>query len=386
MTYEWKLYTRDANGNRVGEIEDYTLAELSPVFNDVGSWSITLSRQSPQAANLTIPRYGIIATRNDRVVFSGLATDRRHIVNEKTNQLTVSGYSDEILLLSRLVSPSPAEAIPPYSVISDVRSGVASTVINAYVNVNLGPGAVSVRRWPGLTIGTDPVVGAAVRGEARWEQDLLAFLQPLAVTGGIGFRIAMVGTALQFQTYATTDRSATAKFSIDLGNLQGFEYSSTAPKSNYAYVGASGTGTTRIIKEYPDGPSITTWGRWEGPLVNQGSTSDPTQMAQAAADALESGGEQASLAITPLETDGLRYGIDYFLGDTVTVQLEGPASTPYAESGQIVDVLRQVKISLSAGKQIVTPSVGTGVRADVLRLFRTFRQLSRRVNYLEGKQ
>jgi len=383
----WKIYVRDKDLNRVGELDDYSEAKLSPVYNDVGSWSLTLSRKSVNAANLTTPGAGIIVTRDDegpeQVVFSGPALSREHRCDVSTNHVTVSGSTDDVWLLSRLACPSPAQSTPPYDAqATDVRTGVASTVIRQYVNVNLGPGATSARRKANLTLLGDPVIGASVRGEARWDADLLAFIQPLATTGGIGFRIVQSGAGLLFETFAPADRSGEIKFSRDLGNLAGFTYSSRAPTANYVYVGASGTGTTRIVKEFQDSGSVATWERWEGPLVNQGSTSDTTQITQAATEALEQGQEQATLSITPIETVNMRYGLDYFLGDTVTVQLEDTV-TPYEESGQIVDQIRQVELSLTPDKTTITPSVGTGQRGDTFRLFRAFRQLHRRVNNLE---
>jgi len=384
MSFEWKLYVRNDRNERVAELEDYSEATLTPVYNDVGTWSVRLSRKSKQAADLTTPGYGIIATRDDAVMFSGIATERHHEWNGTVDQVTVSGCTDDVWLLSRLVSPSPGESTPPYTTqASDVRTGLASTVIRQYVNVNLAAGAVPARRKMDLLLAADPLIGASIRGEARWDSNLLEFIKPLAVSGGVGFRVVQAGTNLEFQVYQSTDRSSTIKFSPDLGNLLAFDYSSQAPKANYVFVGASGTGTSRIIKEFSDPTSITTWGRWEGPLVNAANTSDTTQIQQSGTDALVDGQEQASLSITPWETATMRYGFDYFLGDKVTVQLEGPAATGYSESGYIVDILREVSIVLNQQGQTVTPSVGTGDRLQIFRMFRVFRQHARRLNNLE---
>jgi len=384
MTYEWRLYVRDAQYQRQGEIRDYSAATLTPVYNDVGTWSITLDRNSPMAPYLTTPGWGIVATRDDTAVFSGITTNIRHVVSTTENHMEISGSTDDVWLQSRLVSPSPGESTPPYTAQAvDVRTGTASTVLIGYVSANLGPGAVVPRRKSGFTVAADPVIGASVRGEGRWDSDLLAFIQPLAEAGGVGFRVAQVGAGLQFQVYAPVDRSGTVKFSVALGNLSGFEYTSTRPRANYIYVGASGTGTARIIREFNDGDAIATWERIEGPLASDSSTSDSTAIAQVGADALAQDSEQASLTITPLEKPNMRYGVDYAIGDKVTVQLEGPAQTPYAESGQIVDLLRQVTITLSRDEQTVTPTIGTPARGTIPRLIRVFQQQARRLNNLE---
>lgn len=387
MTFEWKLYTRDQNYRRQGEIDDYTDAVLTPILNDVGTWSLTLDRRSPAAAALVNPGWGITATRNDVPIFAGIVDTCKHSRGMDKNELLITGFTDEQWLVDRTVSPSPSESTPPYIVqVSDVRSGVGSSVIQDYVNVNLGPGAIPARRKANLAIGADPVTGAAVRGEARWDATLLAFIQKLAITANIGFRVKQVGTGLQFQTFGFTDRSSTVKFSIDLGNLAGFEYSRSRPKANYIYIGASGTGTARIVSEFSDSDAVAAWERIEGPLVDQGSTSDPTQIAQTGADALAQNSEQVSLSITPVETPTLMYGIHYFLGDTVTVQLEEPVTTPYAVDGQVVDTLRQVTINLTPdGPQTVTPTIGTPSRGTIFKVFKAFQSLADRANYQERR-
>jgi hypothetical protein len=385
MTFEWKLFIRDNRFRHQGEIFDYEEASFTPTFNDVGPWRLKINRTSPAAVMLNNPDWGIEAWRNGVQMFSGIWTEVRHTQGMDSNQLEILGGSDEIWLRDRLVSPSPGESVAPYTVqASSVISGVASTVLIAYVNLNLGPGAVVTRRKSLLTMATDPAIGSTVKGEGRWDADVLSFLQPLAITGNVGFRVVQVGTALQFQVYRGVDRSSSVKFSTKLGNLAGFEYSRTRPKANYVYVGASGSGTARIIKEFSDNSAVATWERIEGQLANASSTSDTTVIAQAGADALATGSEQVSLSITPVETQDMMYGVHYNIGDTVAIQLDNPATTPYAESGQVVDVVRAVTINLTPkGPQTVTPTIGTPAKGNVSKLVRAFQQATRRLNNLE---
>lgn len=383
MSFEWKLYARDNTGKIQGEIDEYTEATLTPAYCDVGSWQITINRASDQAVALTTPGWGIVARRAGATsnVFSGPITTRHHKVDTDSKTIQISGVTDEVWLKRRQVSPSPAESAPPYSVqATDDLSGVASTVLRHYADVNAGPGAIPTRRVPGLTIAADPLIGSSVAGSGRFEV-LLGFLQGLATNGGIGFRVIQVGAGLQFQAYRGTDRTGTAKFSLGLGTLAGFEYESTAPTANYVYVGGSGEGTARTIKEVQDAGSVATWGRIEGEFVDRRDTADATQLAQSGTEALTQGTEQTSLQITPLEKAGLRFGIDYFLGDTVSVQIEGPGD------GTIRDTLRSVEIHLTRdGPQTVKPSIGTARSTDVFRMSRTFRYvttLAKRLTQLE---
>ncbi len=381
---EWKIYLRDNNYLTQGMIDDFESATLTTVFNDVGTWKLTLDARSPLVGQLATPGWGIYVTRDGVQAFSGIWITGRFVRSDGHWSVEFQGVTDEVWLVSRLVSPSPTEGSPPYALqASDVRTGVASTVIRAYVNVNLGPGAVAARRKTALTIGTDPVIGASVRGEARWDSDLLAFIQPLATTGGIGFRVAQVGAGLQFQTYALGDKSSSVKYAVDLGNLESYEFSRARPKGNYFYVGASGTGTSRIIKEFSDSAAIATWERIEGQLVNASSTADSATIAQAGADALAHDSEQVTLSFSPIEIPDMQYLVHYNVGDKISAQLVGPLPTPYGADGLVVDVVRQVEITLTKDSQTVTPSFGTPSSDQVSRLVRAFQQMNVRVNNVE---
>lgn len=381
---DWNLYVRDWEGFRLGEIDDFVEAKLTPVFRDVGTWSVKMNLNSPMVAQLARPKSGLIACRDDVPLVSGPQRGMHVVKNKDEQTITFTGVTDETWLADRIVSPSPGEASGPYSVqATDNRSGVASTVLSQYVNVNAGPGAIPTRRVPGLTLGTDPVAGSTVSGAGRWDTSLLAFLQPIALSGGVGFRVVQVGTQMEFQPYQLVDRSGTVKFSTELGNLASVDYSITAPRANYLYVGGNGTGTARIINEYFDNASVTTWGRIEGEFVDRGDTADATQMQQAGTDGLAQGTEQMTLALTPIETANLKYGTHYNLGDKVSVQLQESIPSPYGETGSISDILRSVTINLTKDEVSVTPAIGTPARGDLLRIFTTLRKFRFRLNQLE---
>lgn len=383
---EWKIYVRNSDGQRIAEIDQYETANFKPVYCDVGSWSLTMDRRLPTAIQLTQAGAGVILCRDDKPIFSGSWRQAQHKKDDNNEEVTFTGVTDEIWLKRRVASPSPGESSPPYSVqASDVRSGLASTVLSQFVDVNAGPSAVPTRRVPGLTIATDPLIGANVKGEARWD-NLLAMLQPLATSGGVGFRVVQVSAgSLQFQVFAPKDHTGDIKYSVDLGNLASFEYDSTAPDANYEYVGGNGTGTARTIQEISDTDSIGVWGRFEGDFIDQSSTTDTTQLTQAGNDALAQGGEQASVTITPIESANQRYGYEYGLGDKITVILDGPSRTPYNLDGRIRDIIRTVSIDLTPESSLVTPSIGTASRHDTARSIRAINNLKKRVNNLEKK-
>lgn len=381
MTFEWNLYLRNPALQREAEIDDYRRLELTQRWNDIGSWELALDRRAARAGDLTLPGWGIVVTRDGQTVLSGSAVTVKQSVSERDQTMTVSGVDDNVWLKRRQTSPSPAESNPPYTTAADdVRTGICSTVLRQYVNVNLGPGAISVRRKSGLVLGTDPLAGSTVTGRARWKV-LLGLLQELATSGGgVGFRLIQVGTTLEFQTFMPADKTSTVKFSLELGNLASFDYAREAPAANYVYVGGGGEGTARTIYESGDAAAIATWGRIEGEFVDRRDTTATAELTQAATEALTKDQEKTSLSITPIDTAHMAYGVHYGLGDRVAVQVEGPGE------GTIQDVVREVKITLTEdGPQKVTPTLGTPGRKDVVRLFQQFRAMSRRVENLERR-
>jgi hypothetical protein len=334
---------------------------------------------------MMMPGSGIIVCRDDVVIMSGPSNVRDYKVDISNNLITLSGYDDNIWLKRRNVSPIPADTSPPYSTQEfDTHTGVGSTILRQYVNLNLGPGAVTARKLAGLSLGTDPVVGASVTGNGRWD-NLLTFLQTLAITAGVWFRIIQTGvSALQFQVYSPIDRTDTVKFSIDLGNLTAFEYSSTAPTGNYFFVGGDGDGTARAINEFSDSTSVAEWGRVEGDFVNSSGSSGSAQMSQDGSAALASGTEQTSLSITPTDTPQCLYGVHYALGDTVTIQLSQPIRTPYGQAGRIVDQIQSVDVHITAENgAVTTPTIASAPASQIKQLFTSFRDIKRRLNLLE---
>lgn len=243
---------------------------------------------------------------------------------------------------------------------SDNRSGVASTVMIAYVNANAGPGTLAKRQVANLTLAADPSVGGQVTGVAR-EDTLLAFLQNLALQSGdnITFDVQQTLNAgsntMAFSCAAPADKTSNAIFSDEIGNLADYSYSGDWPTMNVAVVGdGSNTGTARNFLEVSDSASVATYGRVEG-FVQGAASTDYQTMLNAGSAALLQTKAATNLSILPVDTAGLQYQRDYNLGDKVTVYIEGQT---------IQDKLREVHIALTKGSganapdELVTPAIG----------------------------
>lgn len=311
------------------------------------------------ASLLSAKGAGIIVERNGVVLLSGPVRKLERRWSKDEDDLVAWGPDDTFVLTTRIALPVPSG--PPYSSSAyDVRTGVASTIIRQYVDVNAGPGAVVQRQVAGLALAADPGIGTTVTGRARFHW-LIELAQSLAQTGGgLGFRVVQVGTTRQFQVYQPADKTATAIFSRDLDNLAGHEYSLAAAGANYVYAGGGGVGTARTIVEGQDSQSVVDWDRVET-FLDRRDTTDPTELQQAITDELAARAQQADIRLSPVDTEGLAFGTDYGLGDKVTAVID---TVP------LRDLIRQVNITLTAADgEVVEPAVGTAALAQVVPTF-----------------
>ncbi len=373
----WTIYVRNLALGREAQVDDFEALTCICRFNDVGTWELRLDRRSPAADALATRGAGIEIRRDDYVMMTGPVTRLKRDRSDRSNLLIASGVDDNIWLERRLAHPQPGSSAPPYSTVdNDVREGVGSTIIWQYVNVNLGPGAISPRQLPTLTMAADPAVGASVKGTARYDV-LLELIQKLAIAAGdIGFKIAQQDLGLVFTVYAPEDKSSSITFSEGFANLSSFSYESIAPAYTYVYGGGEGEGKARVIVEGQDPAAIAQWGRIEK-LVDAREQEDGPSVSQQISTALAENTEKLSLDITPVETTGLRYGEHYQLGDKVSAVIDGVL---------IADIVREVEVRLvpNAAAQL-TPVLGTPGRNTLLALFEQVRDLNSRTRNLERR-
>lgn len=370
------LFTRDAGLRRTGQCEDFGKLEMPLRFNRTSSWVLELDAASESVAKLGATD-GLIVERDGVTLLSGPVTSRERTSKSGRTTLVVSGVDDTVWLERRLALPVPSG--PPYTAFDyDDKTGAAETVLRWFVDRNLGPGATVPRRLANFTLATDLARGTSVRGRGRFHT-LLELLQPLALAGGdLGFRVVQVGAALQFQVYVPTDRTATAVFSEELGNLAGFGYRQGSPLADFAYVAGQGEGTARTIVEGGTTADIDTYGRIET-FKDRRDAPDVATLNQGLAETLAESISPTALSISPIDTAAVAYGREYGLGDKVTVVVEG---TP------IRDVVREVVLTLTPdrGEQLV-PVIGTPGAASpsALTLFAAQERLSRRVSQQERR-
>lgn len=379
----WTIYARNSSLQRVGQVDEFTTLETVSRFNDVGTWVLDMDGRAPLAAVLSTPGYGIEVVRHDAgvftQVFSGPMRLRQRVIKSDQSRLILGGYDDNVWLKRRLAHPQPATASPPYnSQDDDVRTGVCSTILRQYVNVNASTGALTPRKVTGLVLDTDPVAGTTVTGRARW-QVLIDLLRELALAGGgLGFRVAPNGNPgeIAFQVYAPEDKTATVTFSRLLGTLSEASYEAEASEMNYAFVGGSGEGLARTIFEKPNSEESSTWSRIES-FVDRGDTSDATELEQKADETLADGVGKTGLSIVPVDLPGQEYLTHYSLGTKVSVVIDDET---------VQELVREVSVNLTPDGPVTTkPTIGTPGASDINRMFQRLNTAEKNIRNLERR-
>lgn len=354
---------RDSTLTRVGQLSasDLVGAVFVTRFNNVGSWSVKLTADSPMAEVLRTPGSGLIVTGPQGTILSGptVSAKLNQTADDPQGEWSIEGVDDSVLLAERLAYPLPSVAdVTAQTSARDVRTGNAETVVKAYVEDNISAYAGTVRAIAELDIEPDAGRGSVVTGSARFD-NLQELLYPLAQTGGIGYTIEQNGDLLVFQVYEPVDRTATIRMDVDNGRLTSSEYVYQSPKVTRAIVGGAGVAIERLFYEGTSTDSLlaeSVWGRRIEHFVDDRGSDLPDELIQKAEESLVDEGKTiVNLAVTPSDDQNMSYGFDWNLGDKVTVVVGSTEASA---------VVTEVGISIQPDGVRVGATVGTPVAVD----------------------
>jgi len=373
---------RDIDLNRVGIIrpEDLDIA-LDPEHNRVGSWEITLAAEHPLGGVLRTPGSGIIVTGPNDVIISGPTTTPTFASssNDPIGTVTIKGVGDSIVLADMLSFPDPTNIDPTTQTLShDVRTGNIETIMHGYVNANIGPGAPAARRKAKLIMGTNGARGPVVTKRARFPV-LGTLLYDLAVVAGLGFRIVQRNSNLVFETFQVLDRSAEIRLDVRNDTLASATVAFTPPGATQVIVAGQGELTERQFYAATSSEALAAeaeWGRRIERFVDQRQTDDPNEHIQAAAEVLQKEGfTGVAVKAVPTDDTTMRYGIDWGLGDLVTVVID---------DGEAKSLVTGIKIRIGPDGTFLGAVLGDPAEFDAgASASARLKDVERRVAYLE---
>lgn len=388
----WQVLARNADRAIVGVLSGWSLS-LTLRLNEVGSWRLNVPRDLVPTGWPTAGD-GIIVLRDNRVVASGNLDDDSYAwaadPNDATGgagRYTLQGDTDLGRLAYRVTYPTPSTAwgagqAAYWRYPFDGTTSNAEDVLRVTVNYQAGSLALGDRRVPGLTLAAAKGIGGQVRISERFTMLLDALRTVARAGGGLVFDVTdNLGGGLVFDVREPVDRTTSARFAVDLGNVERLTAQRVSPSITVALVAAQGEKELRELTEIADPTADAAWGRREGFLdqrqVDDGATpaERAAEYAKAAADAFGSGAEQSSIAAEILDTAAVRWGRDYDLGDRVSVVV------PW---GTVTELVRAVDVTVTeTGVERVASIIGHADTIVANPLNKTVRQLLKRISQLE---
>lgn len=385
-----QLLVADRDLNFIGDpLTKWTL-DCTRRFNEPGAGSVELPADPWVMAQLQ-PGNRLVVVRDGAVWMTGpleIPQDYSWGIGDSPEPdpgKVAFNFSDDLAVLAGYITwPLPASAWSAQPDSKDVGREIANTngeaIIRSLVDENCGPSALAARRVPHLALDTAAGVGGLTSVNTRFEP-LLDCARRVAIDGGhIGFRTRIQDGQILFGCYQPADKTATARFSQGLGNLRSLQYKRSAPTVTNALVqGNEVTAPTdRIFVEVADAAASASW--WRVEKLVDGSVDDDSkgELTAAGNEELAGGSAPVELATVTVDTEDLRAGRDYDLGDRVTVVL--PTGL------EVADVVRSIHLQATPESgEYVTALVGSPDATTDPATVRLIRDLGRRLGRLEAR-
>jgi len=407
----YRVEVRDAALNRVGEVDAWITLNLVVRYCQQGTWQIVM--ESGTAQSDLFQKGGGIAVYQEGVndpILTGPVESFQHAwdstLKNGPGYMTISGKCDNKWPYTRLAFLDPGKDVTQQWAADDTRavSGPAGTLIYNELNSALGPAAITNRRLPSITMGDPDPIGPTKSDSLQWDV-IGTKLESWTDTTTTGYRFVYdaASKAIVFKLFTPRDLSKTIRFSKELGNISAFTWTLTAPTVTRAIIACQGTGSSRYMYEQIDTATEAEWNlsieqftdRRDLPIKADPTTGAATKadltttdadfataqaaVLTAASDALTSGAKNGAFQITPIDTDLVKFGRDYFVGDIVTVSVDG---TEY------VDLVQEVTITIDQGGQTRTiqPSIGQDDSSSTVpNIYTTVAAMRDRLRKLEAR-
>lgn len=407
----YRIEVRDKDLNRVGEIDTWIQLDMVVQFCDQGSWNLLVKSGTPQAELLQ--QGGGVAIYQDGVqtpILTGqIETFQKYwttVQHSSEGSVFVGGKTDNKLAFQRLSFPDPTVPISQqYASILDVRmvKDPVSKLIWDEVNKALGPGALTDREVFGVDVGTQPTFGATRSDSLRYDV-IGEKLNEWCSDNKTGWRFIYNPNtkSIELRVYQPRDLSKKVRFSPELGNLREYIWTLSAPKVTRAIVACQGDGVDRYIYQKVDAAAEAEWGmqieqfidRRDLPIMTNQMDGTPMKaktevtdaeftaaleaMGQAADDVLKEGEKSGNFQIYPIDTEQVKFGRDYFVGDIVTVEVDGVSYS---------DIVREVNISVDDGGNALTvsPKIGEQGSGEPLNLYQSVYDMRKKLRKLEAR-
>ena len=339
----------------LGEIDDYESLILTRPFHGVGSFELHINLNKPNATALQKGR--LIMLSPDKV---GMIKHYEVGVDDSGaggETLKVTGPTLSGMLKQRIT-------VPPGSAAYDRLTAPAENIMRHYVTVNAVSPVDSSRAFPMLLNAPDLGRGGQLTWQSRYKQ-LDEELEALSLTSGLGWLVTVDLNLMKWVFSVLQGRNLTASqdvlppviFSIDYDNVESQQYvDSELNYRNVGYVAGQGEGEEREIVTVGLGEGIERHEVFiDARDIGEGSEDPPPAPAEITTRLINRG-EQKLTEYAKIQTFEAKilthgpfaYGVDWDLGDIVTVQNRKWGVTLDARITEVTEVYEPGGFRLSA--------------------------------------
>lgn len=346
----------------LGEVEQFSYLRFESYYRTVGNFELRISRYAPGADLLRVGNFLVLCDDNridaGRISYEELTLDEDGVGSEFWVK---RGYDAGEIFLHRLCLNGITEGTG-----YDEAVGNPESIMHYFVWVNVTNPTDQNRKIINLAHGKNKSRGSEMAYAARL-QTVAEVLENIAATSGLGWRIwlNLEEKRFYFGVLQGQDKSSAVKISPEFSNVKRITYRYDIQQSrNLVVVGGQGSGSSRYFLVYAQGSIPTGWNRRE--VFADARDLTDTALEQRGKEVLAEMGEVMSIEAEYFPAGPFVFGVDFKLGDFVTISYPGVATA-------VVRVLGVRREYSKDGKRI-TLIFGSEPK-DVRLLLRYYRRL-----------
>ena len=324
----------DTDGNFLAEIDTYTSLYLKRSWQGVGEFQLVAPANAPGVSELKLYRYIMLDNDGRR---AGIIRSLQYSEDERGAVVSVNGVTLNGLAAQRITVPSNDAYNGGYDNIPSLSAEVttpepvaAETILKTYVARHLAQPEDPTRLIP-MTVIPDQERGMKTVWMSRYER-LDTVLQKAAEYCDMGWEIYLdEAGGLCFDIIPGTDRSASQSennpvlFSLDFESIKSLDHSQDLSSYlNLGYAAGAGEGHDRtVMKVTNEQTEPTAFTRFEtfldcGDLAIVESDT-AMSLTEEGKHQLKEFEKQESLTAVVAPESSFSYGVDWALGDLVTI-------------------------------------------------------------------
>ena len=337
-------FLRDPSKNLSRQVR---FTKFAAVFrlNTPTTFTGTLDPFSERFFDRISPAWGLVG-RDTGIEFAGDFTKIHRKSEKGITEWVLTGVGDLQTLADRVTYPNPGRGEKEQDVSHYRARASAGRVIGALIEMNAGMGALPDRRAPGLTVRYEDV-GKEVSVETRLK-NLLVVCQDLATAGDVVLESVPAQKGYMIRVRKPTVRAKSVVFTPQGGEVLGWELSHSAPTATTVVVGGQGEGANRTLESRT---RANEWGRRIEVFKDRRDTDEAADLEKAANEELTKGEAEQTLKLEFRETERLKFGRDFQIGDLVTAVLAPGvrATLPVTQAKVEWDGYQNRSVSLTLG-------------------------------------